>query len=60
MKCMVLERQCEGHEDKSNEGAADVPQALCIAINHKSVLFCGSLPVGLGPLRAAEFIVRGL
>lgn len=49
-----------GWEDESHGRLADVPQALLVVINHKPILLHGFQAVGLGPLRVAEFIVRGL
>jgi hypothetical protein len=59
-ECGISRRLCEGCEDESHGRLADVPQALLVVINHKPVLLCGFQAVGLGPLRVAEFIVRGL
>lgn len=59
-ECRVSGRECEGHDDKSNGGPTDVPQALLTVINHKPVLLHSSQPLGLGPPGVAEFIVRGL
>lgn len=59
-ECRVSGRKCEGQDDKSDGRPADVPLALLIVINHEPVLLHDSHPVGLGPLRVAEFILRGL
>lgn len=58
-ECRVSGRKCEGHDDKSNGGPTDVPQALLTVINHKPVLLRGYQPVGLRPPGGSRIYCEG-